>query len=170
MKWVLALLCICGSAMAEERALEADWEFVADTVMGGVSTGDVRFDDVAGLEAARLTGDVSLDNNGGFVQMATDLAVPDAPEWTGIRLMLAGNGEAYDIRLRTSDLARPWHSYRTEIVVGTGWQSYDLPFASFEKHRTDITLNLDRLTRIGIVAIGREFRADVSVAGIALYR
>lgn len=156
--------------MAEERALETEWEFVADTVMGGVSTGAVRTLLLDGQEASRLTGDVSLENNGGFVQMATDIVVPDAPEWTGVRLELAGNGEAYDIRLRTSDLARPWHSYRTEIIVGPGWQSYDLPFTSFEMHRTDIPLNLDRVTRIGIVAIGREFQADVSVAGIALYR
>ncbi|MEM7469787.1 MAG: CIA30 family protein [Pseudomonadota bacterium] len=156
--------------MAEELELNAEWEFVADTVMGGVSTGMVGAESVEGRAAARLTGSVSLDNNGGFVQMATTLDASDAGAWRGLRMTLFGNGEAYDVRLRTSDLARPWHSYRTEIVVGPGWETVEVPFSAFIAHRTEIPLDLDRLTRVGIVAIGREFEADIAVSAIALYR
>lgn len=150
--------------------LPTDWEFVADTVMGGVSRGAVSSETVAGRAAHRLTGQVSLDNNGGFVQMATDLPPRDYGNWTGLRVTLSGNDEAYDLRLRTSELARPWHSYRTEITVAKGWAEYDIPFAEFTRHRTEIPLDLSKITRFGIVAIGREFQADVAVAGLALYR
>lgn len=171
MRWLcLALVLLGVPAMADERALQTDWEFVADTVMGGVSSGGVTREDVAGRPAHRLQGRVSLDNNGGFVQIATDLEVSDAAQWTGLRLTLSGNAEAYDIRLRTSELRRPWHSYRVERVVTEGWQHYDIPFAAFEAHRTDIALNLAAITRVGLVAIGREFDADIAVAGLALYR
>jgi hypothetical protein len=156
--------------MADERALDTQWEFVADTVMGGASTGSLTQETIDGKSAHRLLGRVSLDNNGGFVQMATELRLNDAPEWTGLRLTLKGNGQAYDIRLRTSELRRPWHSYRVELTVGRDWRVYDIPFADFEPHRTDIPLNLAAITRLGIVAIGREFDADVAVAGLALYR
>ena len=171
MRWFwLVLSLMAAPLMADERALGTDWEFVADTVMGGVSTGGVTQEDVGGKPAHRLQGQVSLDNNGGFVQMATNLQAPDAAEWTGIRLTLHGNGEPYDIRLRTSELRRPWHSYRAERVISKGWQVYDILFADFEAHRTDIPLNLAAITRVGIVAIGREFDADVAVAEVSLYR
>ncbi len=50
--------------------IRADWGVVADTVMGGVSVGQVTSGIIYKRHAARLTGKVSLDNNGGFVQMA----------------------------------------------------------------------------------------------------
>ena len=53
--------------------LKSRWEFVSDTVMGGVSQGRIEEVDIFGRHATRLKGDVSLDNNGGFVQMAFDI-------------------------------------------------------------------------------------------------
>ena len=60
---------------AEERMLETfdknpetRWRFIADTVMGGVSTGKVDFLTENGMAYARLTGSVSTENNGGFIQ------------------------------------------------------------------------------------------------------
>ncbi len=171
MRWLaLIFWLIGGAAMADEQVLDTDWEFVADTVMGGVSSGRVEQVSHDGRVAHRLTGTVSLDNNGGFIQMAADLPKGDATGWAGIRLQLFGNSELYDIRLRTSALRRPWHSFRTEVTVAPGWQTYDIPFTAFKPHRTDLALDLSDLTRIGIVAIGRVFEADVAVAGLSFYR
>jgi len=56
-------------------------------------------------------GDVSLENNGDFVQIALDLAPDsntfDASAWTGLQLDVFGNDEEYGVHLRTSDLTRP---------------------------------------------------------------
>lgn len=52
------------------------WELIADRVMGGVSSGEMTREPVAGRPELRMRGAVSLENNGGFVQVALDLA-PD---------------------------------------------------------------------------------------------
>jgi len=87
-----------------------------DQVMGGVSKGTMVRDAVAGRAAIRMRGDLSLENNGGFVQIALDLSpyggVVDASAWSGIELDVFGNGEEYGVHLRTDALTRPWQSYR----------------------------------------------------------
>ena len=153
--------------------LDPRWEFVSDQVMGGVSRGNITVTEVDGQTVHRLTGSVSLENNGGFVQMAFDLAkdgsVVDASGFAGVALDVRGNAEPYDLRLRTTQLTRPWQSFRTSIVATRDWSTVRLPFADFEAHRTDAAFDPASLRRIGILGIGREFEADVSVRAIAFY-
>ena len=148
--------------------LDLTWDYVADDVMGGVSRGRMTHQVIAGRNAARLTGDVSLDNDGGFIQIASDL--PGAGGFAGFALDLIGNGEAYDLRLRTTDLTRPWQSYRTEVIAGADWTTHRIAFADLVPHRTDAPFDPARLRRIGIVAVGRAFHADVAVAGVRFWR
>ncbi|SHF70628.1 Complex I intermediate-associated protein 30 (CIA30) [Loktanella atrilutea] len=154
--------------------LTLDWEFVADTVMGGVSRGRIAPVTLDGRRAMQLTGDVSLENDGGFVQMAADLAPGgggyDAGGFAGIEIDVLGNGERYDLRLRTVDLTRPWQSYRVDFRAPEDWVTRRFAFADFEPHRTDVPFDPAGLRRIGIVAIGHEFAAEVAVAGVRLYR
>ena len=63
-----------------------------------------------------------------------------------------------------------WDRHRARFVAGEGWREVRLPFAAFEPHRLDAPLDLTRVRRLGIVAIGRAFTADVTVAALALYR
>jgi len=151
----------------------ADWELIADRVMGGVSNGTMHRAVVRGRDAIRMQGDVSLDNNGGFLQIALNLAPDgssiDARQWTGIEIDVIGNDETYNLHLRTADVIRPWQSYRQSFVPTPDWQTVRLPFAGFEAHRIDAPLDLSTLRRIGLVAIGRAFRADIAVAGVRFH-
>nr|WP_299046785.1 CIA30 family protein [uncultured Tateyamaria sp.] len=159
--------------MADDFELTPEWEYVADTVMGGVSRGQAREVALAGRAATRLTGTVSLDNNGGFVQIAFDLAGGepfDASGYTGIALDVFGNGAEYDLRLRTDALTRPWQSFRTTFTAPAVWTTIDLPFTAFKPHRTEAVFDPAGLRRIGILAIGREMDADVAVAAVRLIR
>lgn len=146
------------------------WEFLSDRVMGGVSGGGLSREVVAGRTALRLTGDVRLDNNGGFVQAALDLAPGgvdiDARGFGGIALDVFGADEVYNLHLRTADVTRPWQSYRASFTASPRWTRITLPFADFTPHRLDAPLDLSTLRRIGLVAIGRAFRADLAVAWI----
>ena len=45
-----------------------------------------------------------------------------------------------------------------------------LPFTGFEAYRISEPLDLRHLERLGLVAIGRPFRADLCVGRVALYR
>ena len=154
--------------------LRPDWSFVADGVMGGVSNGGLAWEMFRGRKAAVLRGDVSLDNNGGFIQIAFDLLSDgtgfDASHWNGIELDICGNGERYDIRLRTDQLARPWQSFRTEFKAISEWQTARVPFEAVVPHKTGAVFDPAKLRRIGILAIGREFHAEVAVANVRLYR
>ena len=149
------------------------WQIFTDQVMGGVSQGTMVRETVSGRSAIRMRGDVSLDNNGGFVQIALDLApeggVSDASAWRGIELDVFGNGEEYGIHLRTPDLTRPWQSYRQSFIAASKWQTTQLLFDCFAPYRTEVSLDIRRLRRIGVVAIGRTFKADLSLGGLRFF-
>lgn len=149
------------------------WRLVTDGVMGGVSTGEMRHEERQGRACVCLAGDVSTANNGGFIQIALDLGADlaaRAVDYDGVALRVLGNGEAYNLHLRSSDLWLPWQSFRAGFVAAAEWSAVRLPFDGFEPYRTGSTLRPDRLKRIGVVAIGREFAADVCVTDLAFYR
>jgi hypothetical protein len=146
------------------------WQLFTDGVMGGVSKGTMVREAVAGRLAIRMQGDVSLANGGGFVQIAMDLApdgnAVDAGAWRGFELDVFGNREEYGFHLRTEGLSRPWQSYRQGFQAERHWRTVQFEFQDFVPHRTDIPLDTRRLKRVGIVAIGRAFSADIAVGGL----
>lgn len=150
-----------------------DWRLVTDGVMGGVSRGDLQPAERAGNACMLLSGKVSTANNGGFIQAAADLAAATTArlvDYDGLRVTLQGNGEPYNIHLRTTDLWLPWQSYRASVTVTREWQSFDLPFTQFEPYKTRKSLRPERLQRVGIVAIGRDFDAEVCIGEVGFYR
>ncbi len=151
----------------------AVWALVSDGVMGGLSSGRLEAAEIGGRRCLRMTGRVRLENEGGFIQMALDLAPGggpvDASGFKGIAVTVRGNGEAYGVHLRTTDLARPWQSWRAGFVATPAWAEQRLPFASFVAHRTEVPFDPARLRRIGLVAIGRAFEADLAVAELRFW-
>jgi len=151
--------------------LTLDWAYVADTVMGGVSTGRITHETLAGTRASRLTGAVSTENKGGFIQIAADLPPDvDPAAWSGLEVDVIGNGETYDLRLRTTALTRPWQSYRLAFAAPSDWGTLRAPWSAFEANRTRAPFDPAELRRIGVLAVGREFEADVAVGGVRLWR
>jgi hypothetical protein len=150
------------------------WRMFTDRVMGGISTGVWDYATIDGRRCVHLRGDVSLENNGGFVQVALPLTKEgqpfDASSYKGVRLWAWGNGEAYHIHLRTSDSRRPWQYYGAKFVADNSWKMYDLPFSDFEQENLRAELKPDKLVRIAIVAIKKEFKADIAVARLEFYR
>lgn len=158
---------------APQASNGARWALIADQVMGGVSDGVMRRETVEGRAAIRMQGEVRLENNGGFLQIALDFdprgASIDASAWTGIEIDVLGNGERYNAHLRTADVTRPWQSYRQSFQAGPAWTSIALPFAAFEPHRIETPLDPRILRRIGLIAIGRAFYADLAIGGVRFY-
>ena len=154
-------------------ALGTSWRGVSDRVMGGISEESLRLDEHEGRRCLRLSGEVRLEKNGGFLQMALDLdpggAYLDAALFTGIRLLTYVNGERYSVHLRTADVVRPWQSYRAHFEAPPEWRKVRLPFTEFKAHRVEAPLDLTRLRRIGVVAIGRAFDANICLGEISFY-
>lgn len=152
--------------------LGTQWRLVTDQVMGGLSNGDLTLDSYKGRDCLRMRGDVSTDNNGGFVQIALDLTKDesfDASAYAGVELSISGNNERYNIHFRTTDLWLPWQSYRFSFTTTPEWQTIRIPFANLEAYKTTTKFRKDKLKRIGLVGIGKNFQADLCVASIKFY-
>lgn len=73
-----------------------DWRIINDNVMGGLSSGNVQY------QGQRLifSGTVSTQNNGGFTSIYKSMDPLDGPI-KGVNVTLLGDGNAYQLRLRT---------------------------------------------------------------------
>ncbi|MBS3953544.1 MAG: CIA30 family protein [Methylomicrobium sp.] len=152
--------------------LGIEWRVVTDRVMGGISSGKLALDRYKGRDCLRMQGDVSTENNGGFVQIALSLSDQDhfdAAAFAGIVMEVAGNNEDYNLHLRTSDLEFPWQSYRASFKATSDWQTLRIPFADLVAYKTTQKFRPNRLKRIGLVGIGRDFKADLCLASIHFY-
>lgn len=86
----IAFGLLSTTAFGEQKLLDtfdmnpqSRWEYLADTVMGGVSTGQVSFETENGSRFARLTGNVSTERRGGFIQFRTELTETPAKDAKG---------------------------------------------------------------------------------------
>jgi hypothetical protein len=154
-------------------ALGTTWRGFTDQVMGGVSIGSHSFENIDGRRCIRLQGQVSLENNGGFVMISlktSDGQQPfDAGQFKGIRMMIRGNSEEYFVHLKTNQT--PGHSqyYEAAFKAPSKWQGIKIPFESFKGKNVYETIDATQIWRIGIVGAWREFEADVAVARVELY-
>lgn len=104
--FVFNLLVVSAQANANQR-----WYVVNDSVMGGLSNSQVT----QTQENLLFTGNVSLDNNGGFASIRTELNT-QSQNTKAIALRVKGDGQTYQLRLRTTnylDGAAYTHSFKT---------------------------------------------------------
>ncbi len=150
------------------------WQYVSDRVMGGVSDGQVTLEQDGEMYYARLTGNVSTRNNGGFIQLRSGVSFEnsekDGKNLQGVRLNVRGNGETYEIHITTNDRAYRGDYYSATIKADSDWTMIDLPFNKFKRKRSNNSkLDAKNITRFAIVAYGREYVSDVSVSTIEFY-
>ncbi len=154
-----------------KRQPETRWRFFTDDVMGGVSTGRVEFVEEDGDAYAHMTGSVSTENNGGFIQIRRELSAPPPEGTVGIRLIVRGNGQQYFVHLRTDGTVLPWQYYQAGFTVTQKWSEVRMQFSDFkasgwlmrEKPRPE------SLTSIGVVAFGRDHEAEIDVLEVGFY-
>ena len=150
------------------------WRMFTDRVMGGLSNGTANYEIQDDRRCLRLRGDVSLENNGGFIQVALPLeksGIPfDASEYAGVRATVKGNGEDYYIHLRTTRTRRPWQYYGAPFSTTGNWQTIDIAFSLFKAENLSFPLDTKELQRIAVVGIKKEFRADIAIDRLEFYR
>ena len=147
------------------------WEFIADRVMGGISYGEVRFGDDLGGHVMTLSGTVSTDNNGGFIQTRRELSIDNSKDYSGIILSVKGNGERYFIHLRSFWTMLPWQYYQAGFETGDDWQEVLIPFTAFTSSSAVLPKKISpaSVQSLGIVAFGRDHEADISIREIRLF-
>ena len=150
---------------------ETRWRFFTDGVMGGVSSGQVKFLNDGNKAYAHMTGNVSTENKGGFIQMRMEL--PDgAPEDTvGVRLKVRGNGQTYFVHLRTSGTMLPWQYYQASFEATQDWTEVRLPLDAFKRSGQLLRAvpRSNGIKSIAVVAFGRNHQAEVDVREVGFY-
>jgi hypothetical protein len=176
--FILALIGPSLTAMANDMLIDdfrsepqVRWRFFTDTVMGGVSTGQMAILSEDGRRFARMTGEVSTANNGGFIQMRIDLEPGAGKGAQGVRLTVRGNDQRYFVHLRTGGTVLPWQYYQAAFDVTGDWGELYLPWSAFRPSgrllRTEPRAG--GLTSVGIVAYGRDHEAHIDLREIGFY-
>ena len=141
------------------------WTYIADNVMGGVSEGRVKFNSFESDVYVLLSGNVSTENNGGFIQIRRELKNIDLSKARSIRLYARGNNEKYFIFLRTTGTILPWQYYSHEFTVNEEYNEIIMPIKDFKKSGTLLAkqINPKKITSVAIVAYGRDHVAEIYV-------
>ncbi|MGM0516759.1 MAG: CIA30 family protein [Pseudomonadota bacterium] len=104
------------------------WRAINDDVMGGVSQGHMHVEDGIGV----FSGEISLENNGGFTSARREPETFDLSDQAGLVLNVRGDGRRYQLRLYT-DRLNDGGAYRALFQPPAGqWQRLDLPWHGFE--------------------------------------
>ena len=82
----------------------AKWCFVTDKVMGGISEGSLEFIKESDTYFYRMTGDLSLENNGGFASSRLDIGKNNLNGIKFFEIKLKGDGNNYKLRLRQENM------------------------------------------------------------------
>jgi len=158
-----------GMGSAENLVRTQSWSYIADTVMGGVSQGSAVY--VKKEVSIRLSGIVSTKNNGGFIQVRTNIGPIGSNEKKGIRMEVKGNDETYNIHLRNGSSRLPWQYYAAEFMAPNNWVTVEIPFSNFKKSSTLMKTKMDptSLKSLGVVAYGKDYKADIFIRKVELY-
>ncbi|SMO39917.1 Complex I intermediate-associated protein 30 (CIA30) [Saccharicrinis carchari] len=104
------------------------WNIVNDGVMGGISQSNITLN-ADGI--ATFSGEVSLENKGGFASVRTALSSIPPKEFKGVMVRLKGDGNIYNIRFRTN---RSFDGYAYQAKIKTEkeeWKAFKIPFTDF---------------------------------------
>jgi len=112
----------------DDAADLALWRPVDDVVMGGVSRSSFER---AGAGVARFSGNVSLENFGGFASVRTPPRDWDAAGAQAFLLRVRGDGKTYKFTVRTSD-GFDGIQYQSRFTTTAGeWTDVRLPVREF---------------------------------------
>ena len=152
-----------------------------DNVMGGKSTLNIYTDDVMGgkstleensasREYIHLMGEVTTENNGGFVRMGCQSKNKLSKSAKGLKFMAKGNNEAYEIHITLSGMKMPpWSFFRKEFKVNEEWQEFFIEFNDFEKYGYSLkSFKPQNFREIAFAGYGRDFKVDLFLKDIEL--
>jgi len=105
------------------------WMVINDGVMGGVSRSTFKKGDPAG---AVFSGEVSLENFGGFCSASARLDMPvDASGYSGIAVRCKGDGKTYKLTLK-NDQSFGGFAYQFRFAVSSDeWMVVKAPISEF---------------------------------------
>ena len=148
------------------------WNFITDQVMGGISTGSFRVEEIDGVRCYRMIGNVSTKNNGGFIQIRAKL-IPEinSKDYNGVYAKVYGNEKNYSFHLRTGLTLAPWQYYSYTFTTTKNWTEIRAPLKEFNKSNFYQPKNIlgQKIKSIGLVAGFDDFKSDICLSEIGFY-
>ena len=148
------------------------WSFFTDRVMGGLSEGQATISYIDKIKCYQMTGNVTTENNGGFIQIQTKLnPLININNYKGIYLKVYGNNNNYSLHIRTKLTVAPWQYYSYSFDAKNRWVKIKAPFKDFKKSNfyQPKKLTNQKIKSIGLVAAFNNFYANVCLAEIGFY-
>ncbi|MFM8856063.1 MAG: CIA30 family protein [Actinomycetota bacterium] len=134
------------------------WSVVNDTVMGGVSSGQLAVEDGVMF----FSGELSLDNNGGFASVRSPAIDPQwVAAWSersGPRLVVDGDGRTWAVEVRTDDVTGGWiaslPTSPDSVTDGTlPWSSFEAVTRFLDPREVDEPLDVRRIVSIAFYLV-----------------
>ncbi|HIC31096.1 MAG TPA: CIA30 family protein [Flavobacteriaceae bacterium] len=105
----------------------SNWQVVDDVVMGGKSNGNFQLNKDG---HAVFSGEVSLENNGGFSSVQYTFDALDITNYKTVCIKLKGDGNNYQFRLKKDQ--NDYYSYKKEFKTNGDWQTIKLQLAHLQ--------------------------------------
>ena len=128
-----------------------NWNIVNDDVMGGVSKSYLSLNDENNLI---FSGNVSLDNNGGFASSRMSLSTQSLNGIKSFKIKFRGDGNIYKLRLRQNNMRA---SYSSDFKsIKDKWVEVNIPVEDFiptwrgYSYNNYPALDIEKINSLGI--------------------
>jgi monofunctional biosynthetic peptidoglycan transglycosylase len=112
----------------QDASASGEWSSINDGVMGGLSQGQCRITEHGALE---FSGEVSLENNGGFASIRSRGPAIDLSGFDGLVARVRGDGKRYAFSVLTDYPIVAGAYYLSFEAKPEQWQDIHLPFDDF---------------------------------------
>ncbi len=107
---------------------ENRWRIVNDGVMGGLSSSKATIKD----DKIIFSGNVSIENNGGFASLRSPVKDYDFSEFTGLELKLKTDGKRYSISMKETSYFTGYFYTKSFETKKDEWIVVRIPFNEFK--------------------------------------
>ena len=107
---------------------ENKWRIVNDGVMGGLSSSKVNVDN----DKIIFSGNVSLENNGGFASLRSPVKDYDFSKFTGLEIRLKTDGKRYSVSMKETSYFNGYFYTSSFETKKDEWIVVQIPFNQFK--------------------------------------
>jgi hypothetical protein len=145
---------------------ENQWRIVNDDVMGGISSSKVTVKD----DKIIFRGNVSLENNGGFASLRSQLKNYNFVNFSGIEIKLKGDGKRYSISMKETTYFNGYFYTNSFETKKDEWIVVQIPFNQFKLYyfgkdtNSSKKIPLDNIKEISLLIGDKqegEFKAEI---------
>ena len=112
-----------------DKNVKEKWGITNDDVMGGVSSSKISTGE---NDVLVFSGNVSLENNGGFASLRSPIDDYDLSAYEGFLIKVKGDGKNYYLSFRQTKYFTGFNFTRRFQTEKDKWQTIKLPFNEFK--------------------------------------